>query len=140
MAQEPQLPEIKLDATQLYREETFTDRRAGTLRRLTPVTADGSDDPTRPVIFEGHASLMTPGGALPLQFAIEADSLEQALEKFPETAQQSLQETLEELRKMQREAQSSLVVPGRGGAGGMGGMGGPGGMGGGMPGGGKIQL
>ena len=30
MAQEQQLPEIKLDATQLYREEIFTDRKAGT--------------------------------------------------------------------------------------------------------------
>ena len=34
MAQEQQLPEIKLDATQLYREEMFTDRKAGSLRRL----------------------------------------------------------------------------------------------------------
>ena len=43
MAQEQQqLPEIKLDPTQLYREEIFTDRKAGTLRRLVPVTADGS--------------------------------------------------------------------------------------------------
>lgn len=141
MTQESGLPEIKLDATQLYREDTFTDRRAGTLRRLTPVTANGDEDSSRPVIYEGAASLMTPGGALPLQFPIEAGSLEEALEKFPELAQQNLQDTLEELRKMQREAQSSLVVPGRGGpGGGMGGPGGMGGLGGGMPGGGKIQL
>ncbi len=33
MAQQPELPEIKLDAASLYREEIFTDRRAGTLRR-----------------------------------------------------------------------------------------------------------
>ena len=39
MAQEQQLPEIKFDATQLYREEIFTDRKAGTLRRLVPVLA-----------------------------------------------------------------------------------------------------
>ena len=44
MAAEQQLPEIKLDATQLYREEIFTDRKAGTLRRLVPVKTDGSDD------------------------------------------------------------------------------------------------
>ena len=26
-----------MDSTQIYREETFTDRRVGTIRRLTPV-------------------------------------------------------------------------------------------------------
>jgi hypothetical protein len=34
-----------MDATQIYREETFTDRKVGTIRRLTPVTADGSTTP-----------------------------------------------------------------------------------------------
>ena len=48
MAQEQGLPDIKLDANELYREEVFTDRRAGTLRRLVPVTITGADDPARP--------------------------------------------------------------------------------------------
>ena len=129
MAQEFQLPEIKLDPTQLYREETFTDRRAGTLRRLVPVDAQGRDDTSRPVIYEGHASLMTPGGALPLQFQIDATSLDDALKQFPDMARQALEHTLEELRRLQREAQSSIVVPGAGG-----------GAGGGMPGGGRIKF
>jgi len=128
MAQEFQLPEIKLDAAQLYREETFTDRRAGTLRRLVPVDAQGRDDASRPVIYEGHASLMTPGGALPLQFQIDATSLDDALKQFPDAARQALEHTLEELRRLQREAQSSIVVPGAGG--------GPGPI----PGGGRIKF
>jgi len=115
MAQEFQLPEIKLDPAQLYREETFTDRRAGTLRRLVPVDAQGRDDTSRPVVYEGHASLMTPGGALPLQFQIDASSLDDALKQFPHAARQALEHTLEELRRLQREAQSSIVVPGAGG-------------------------
>ena len=45
MASQPDLPEVKLDPTQLYQEEIFTDRRAGTIRRLKPITADGSADP-----------------------------------------------------------------------------------------------
>ena len=125
MTQDPNLPDIRLDPNGLYREETFTDLRAGSLRRLVPVTREGKDDPARPVIYEGHASLMTPRGALPLQFHIEASSLEDALAKFPETARQALTETLEELRRLQREAQSSIVVPGAGGIG-------PGGLGGGL--------
>ena len=125
MAPDPQLPEIKLDPAQLYREETFTDRRAGTLRRLVPVDAQGRDDASRPVVYEGHASLMTPGGALPLQFEIEAKSLDDALKQFPDIARQALEQTLDELRRLQREAQSSIVVPGAGGMG-------PGGLGGGL--------
>lgn len=130
MPQEPQMPDIKLDPAELYREESYTDRRAGSLRRLVPVDAQGRDDPKRPVIYEGHASLMTPGGALPLHFEIEADSMEDALQKFPEVANQALEQTLDELRRLQREAQSSIVVPGAGG-----GMG-PGAI----PGGGRIKL
>ena len=42
MASQPDLPEIKLDPASLYQEEIFTDRRTGTLRRLTPITADGA--------------------------------------------------------------------------------------------------
>jgi hypothetical protein len=117
MAQDPGLPDIRLDPNGLYREETFTDLRSGSLRRMVPVTREGKDDPSRPVLFEGHASLMTQRGPLPLQFHIEASSLEDALARFPDVARQALAETLEEIRRLQREAQSSIVVPGAGGGG-----------------------
>lgn len=118
MSQDANLPDIRIDPNALYREETYSDLRAGSLRRMVPVTSEGKDDPTRPVIYEGHASLMTQGGALPLQFPIEAGSLAEALAQFPEMAQQALVQTLDELRRLQREAQSSIVVPGAGGFGG----------------------
>lgn len=127
MTQDTNLPDIRLDPNGLYREETFSDLRTGSLRRMVPVTKDGKDDSSRAVLYEGHASLMTPRGALPLQFPIEAASLEEALARFPETAQRALVETLEELRRLQREAQSSIVVPGAGGMG-PGGLGGGGGL------------
>src|SRR5215470_8001671 len=71
MAAQNDLPEIKLDATSLYREEVFTDRRAGTLRKLTPITVDGSVDSSRQVLFSGQTQLLTPAGVLPLVFEIE---------------------------------------------------------------------
>ena len=111
MAQQPDLPEIKLDATSLYREEMFTDRRAGTLRRLTPVMPDGSVDATRPVLFSGQTQLLTPGGVLPLGFDIEATTLEEALKRFPEAVKVALDEAIEEAREMRREAASRIVVP-----------------------------
>src|SRR5690242_615234 len=50
--QEPQM-----DAAGLYREEMFTDRKVGAIRRLTPVTADGAPDTARPVLFIGQAEI-----------------------------------------------------------------------------------
>jgi hypothetical protein len=111
MAQQPELPEIKLDAASLYREEIFTDRRAGTLRRLTPVTADGAVDAARAVLFSGQTQLLTPGGVLPLGFDIEAVTLQEALDRFPEAVKLALDEAIEEAREMRREQASRIVVP-----------------------------
>ena len=72
MAAPNDLPEIQLDSTSLYREEIFTDRRAGTIRRLTPVTVAGENDGTRFVLYSGQTQLLTPAGVLPLAFEIEA--------------------------------------------------------------------
>ena len=107
----PELPEIKLDANALYREELITDRRAGTLRRLIPIKVDGSLDSTRAVLFSGQTQLLTPGGVLPLGFDIEAATLEEALGKFPEAVKLALDEAIEEAREMRREAASRIVVP-----------------------------
>jgi hypothetical protein len=128
MAQQPDLPEIKLDATSLYREEIFTDRRAGTLRRMTPVKVDGSVDEARAVLFSGQTQLLTPGGVLPLGFDIEAATLEEALDRFPEAVKQALDEAIEEAREMRREQSSRIVVPDAGA------------LGAGPPGGGKIKF
>ena len=75
MSQNTPTADLQMDPAALYREETFTDQRIGTLRRMTPVTADGDDDPARPVLYIGQAQLMTPMGAIPLVFEISAESL-----------------------------------------------------------------
>jgi hypothetical protein len=129
--------DIQMDGANLYREDVFSDRRVGTIQRLTPVTANGDDDPSRPVRFLGQASLMTPGGSLPISFEIEAETLEDAIGQFGARAGEAVQDTLNQLQEMRREAASGLVIPGQGGPGG--GMGGAPGGGFGGPGGG-IQL
>ncbi|HEY8509089.1 MAG TPA: hypothetical protein VIL32_12070 [Steroidobacteraceae bacterium] len=112
MASNPNdLPEITLDASGLYREEMFTDRRAGTIRRLTPVTTDGATDTTRPVLFSGQTQLLTPAGVLPLVFDIDAKTLEEAVRKFPEGVKAALEQAIEEARELRREAASRIVVP-----------------------------
>src|SRR5215472_18339460 len=98
MAAQNDLPDVKLDPAGLYKEETFTDRRAGTIRRLTPVTVDGATDPSRPVLFSGQTQLLTPAGVLPLVFEIEANTLEEALRKFPEGVRLALEQAIDEAR------------------------------------------
>ncbi len=111
MAAQNDLPDVRLDPAAMYREEIFTDRRAGTIRRLTPITVDGATDPARSVLFSGQTQLLTPAGVLPLVFDIEAGTLEEALKKFPEGVKVALEQAIDEAREMRREAASRIVVP-----------------------------
>jgi hypothetical protein len=128
MSNEPMLPDIRFDTANLYQEEVFTDRAAGTIRRLKPILVNGEADGSRPVLFSGQTQLLTPGGVLPLGFEMEAATLEEAIEKFPAAVQEALNQAIEEAREMRREQQSRIVVPEVGG-----GLGG-------IPGGGRIKL
>jgi hypothetical protein len=105
-----------MDSTQLYREEMFTDRKVGTIRRLTPVAADGSADPARPVLYVGQAQIMTPMGAVPISFELDAGTLDVAIAKFGAAAEFAVQQTMRELQEMRREQASSLVIPDGAGA------------------------
>jgi len=103
--------QASMDATQIYREEIFTDRRVGTIRRLTPVTVDGTPDAARPVIFVGQAQVMTPMGAVPISFELDSPTLDGAIAKFGDAAEQAVQQTMRELQEIRREQASSLVIP-----------------------------
>jgi hypothetical protein len=120
--------ELKMEEGDLYLEEIFTDRRVGTIQRLSPVDKDGRPDAARKVLYVGQTQLMSRMGALPLSFEIEATSLGGAVAGFPEAANRALVETMQKLEEMRREQASSLIVPGSGdfggGAGGLGGGGG----------------
>ncbi len=107
--------QLRFDTDDLYRIDTFTDQRTGSIRRMTPVDADGNDDASRPVRYVGEASAMTPAGTLPLSFELEGDSLSEAASGFAEGAEQAFKETIEELKRMQREQQGSIMVPGQDG-------------------------
>lgn len=110
-----------MDPNSLYREENFTDQKLGAIRKLIPVNSDGSDDKERDVMFYGSAQVMTPMGALPLNFALEGSTIGAAAEDFAGKAAIAVEEAAKELENMRREQASQIVVPGQGG-----GMGGPG--------------
>ena len=112
MENDARQPEIKVEADNLWREETFTDRRVGTLQRLSPVSPDGDRDSNREDLYVGQTQILTPAGPLPLSFEIEASSLDDAVAKFGDNAQAALAEAMERLEEMRRESASSIIVPG----------------------------
>ena len=124
MADDPQQPDIQMEATNLYREETVTDRRVGSLQRLTPIKPDGSRDETREDDYVGQTQILTPAGALPLSFEVKADSLDAAVAGFGDHAKAALEEAMQRLEEMRRESASSIIVPGSGPEGGIPGGGG----------------
>jgi hypothetical protein len=110
-ASEPKATELKLDPDKLYVEEVITDRRIGTLRRLSPVKRDGMPDAARPVVYVGETQILTPAGSIPIAFEIEAASLAEAAEKFGSLAKDAIDRTVRELQELRRQASSSIVVP-----------------------------
>jgi len=126
----PRSADLSLDSSALYLEEVFTDRRVGTIRRLTPVKSDGSPDPGKPAVYVGETQVLTPAGALPIGFEIPAASLEEAADKFGSLAKEAIERTVKEIEEMRRQAASSIVIP----------KGGLPPTGGGAGGGGRIQM
>ncbi|MFW2405680.1 MAG: hypothetical protein ACN4GT_12995 [Gammaproteobacteria bacterium] len=128
MASDQMEVEISMDSSDLYKEEVFTDRRVGTIQRLTKVDGDGNPVAGEDPIFIGQTQLMTRAGPLPLNFEIPAVSLEEAANKFGNGANEAMEETVKRLEELRREQSSSIIVPdGTPGAGG-------------VPGGGQIKM
>jgi hypothetical protein len=117
-------PDPKMDADDLFREDTYSDRKVGTIRVMTPVKADGSPDPSRSSLYVGQAQIMTPAGVLPLSFELDAKTLGEACAKFADGAKVAFDETMKELQEMRRQQASSIVIPEAGAAAALG-QGGP---------------
>lgn len=123
---------LVVDVDNLYREESFTDLRSANIKRLTPVTAAGEPDPSRETQFIGDTTLMTQMGPIPVQFPLDAETLDKAFELFPAGVSEAIERLQERAQEMAREEASRIVVPGApGGGGGIPGAG---------PGGGKFVL
>jgi hypothetical protein len=95
--------DLNVDRNNLYREDSVTDIKVAAIRRLTPITADGSDDDSRDPIFMGQTQLMSPSGPVLLQSLLEARTLEEAVEKFPTAMQKEMDKAIAEAEKKQQE-------------------------------------
>jgi hypothetical protein len=108
---EPKNIDFSVDRQNLYREETFTDLKVASIRRLTPVTSDGSVDKTRKTVFVGETNLMTAAGPLPVQAMIPAKQLQQAIKRFPEAMQAAVEKLADDVQKMQQKEDSRIIAP-----------------------------
>ncbi|MCZ6633641.1 MAG: hypothetical protein O7G87_09565 [bacterium] len=113
------LDQIFVDRDNLYREENLTDLKVATIRRLVPIKLDGTDDESRPIMYIAQTSIMSQMGPLPIQAPIQADTLEEAVEKFPQTIKDAVDQMVEEAKEMRRQESSRIVVPGAGMGGGI---------------------
>lgn len=111
--------DFTVDTASLYREESITDLKVASIRRMVPVTAEGADDPSRTPIFLGHTQILTPQGPLPLQARLMANNLDEAIQAFPAAMEQEMSKMVAQLRQMQEAEQqkqkddSRIIVPGR---------------------------
>ncbi len=107
-----------VDANNLYREEAYTDLKSATIRKLTPVRRDGSEDESRPVLFLGHAELISPQGPVPIQADLQADTLEKAIASLPDAMEKAAYQVRDEYNRMmeqqrlQQEQQSKTIKSG----------------------------
>lgn len=106
-----ELGDLSVDVENLYHEETFSDLRAASIRRQTPVKTDGSRDPERPVLYIGETTLVTQMGPFPVQFPIEAESLDDAFKQFPDGVKAAVERLNERAKELAREEASRIVVP-----------------------------
>ncbi len=126
MADQLPLDQIQVDQQNLYREESITDLRVATIRRLIPINTDGTDDTSRPTQYIGSTQIISQMGPLPISAPIEAASLREAIEKFPHAIKDAVDQMVEEAKEYRRQESSRIVVPGTlPGQGGMPGAGGP---------------
>jgi len=111
--EEKPVKEIQFNQDNLYREDSFTDLQVGQIRMLMPVKPDGTTDSTRTPLFMGQAQVMSPNGPLPIQGPIDAKSLVEAMGKFPQAMEEAFKRMVSEVREMQRQQESGLILPGK---------------------------
>jgi hypothetical protein len=100
MTQENKI-DFSVDRDNLYREEGFTDLKVASIRRLIPVTLDGEVDKDRFPLFIGVTQLMTSEGPVPIQAALNARTLAQAVDEFPAAMEKAMKEAIEDMKKRQ---------------------------------------
>ncbi len=108
-----------IDKNNLYREESITDMKVGSIRQLIPIKLDGSEDDKRSRLFIGQTQIISPEGPLPIQAELTVKNIDEAIKVFPLAMKKALNEMLAKIQNMQQQQQaqqrddSRIIVPGR---------------------------
>ncbi len=105
------LGNMEFDGSNLWKEENFTDLKVGTIRKLTPIKLDGTEDESRTAIFSATTNVMTPSGALPIAGEIDAETLAEAVEKFGDAINAAVKQLQDDMIRYQQEQASKIVTP-----------------------------
>ena len=104
--------DTKMDASNLWKEEVITDRRIGVIRVLRPITDEGEPDAGRKPLYVGEAQVMTAYGPMPVNFDIPGETLREVVANYESASKKGVEDMVERLREMRREAASKIVTPG----------------------------
>ena len=106
---------FKVDEKNLYKEEGYTDMKVASIRKLVPVSPDGTEDKSRASLFIGATQLMSQKGPLPIQAILSANNLQEAIAAFPESMHKAMEELMQQMQKMQAQEktknESRIIVP-----------------------------
>ena len=94
-----------VDRANLYREESYTDLKVASIRKLIPINVDGSEANDRIPVYIGHAELISPQGPIPIQAPLKAASLDDAITELPAAMEKMAMEVRDSYIKMQEEQQ-----------------------------------
>jgi len=111
MSDTQSLEDMQLDSNNLWKEENFTDLTVGSIRKLTPICIDGTEDSSRKPVFSATTNIMTPSGALPISGEIDATTLEEAVAGFSDAINAAVKKLQEDMIRMQKEQASKIVTP-----------------------------
>lgn len=111
MSEKNEIENIKFNKDNLWKEENYTDLEVGAIKKLIPIKVDGTKDDQRLPTFTATTNIMTPSGALPLTGQIEAENIEEAIDKFPDAINEALKKLQDDMMKMQQEQANKIVTP-----------------------------
>ncbi|SLM29617.1 putative cytoplasmic protein [Desulfamplus magnetovallimortis] len=108
--------DFSVDKKNLYREETITDFKIATIKILSPINIDGTEDTSRSKRYFGETQMMSPEGPIPVRAMIPATSYEEAMDAFPVVMEKALADLVEQVKAMRNQenmGSRSKIIPGR---------------------------
>jgi hypothetical protein len=104
----PSPPILPINEHDLYEIRTLSDNKAGELIWYMPMTALGTQDPTRAYIFKGKTLINTPMGPRPLEFELESVTFSEALIEWPRKLEAAIRDMQDKLLEATLRAKPSL--------------------------------